>query len=246
MEKIDNLDICVVTYNRLEYLKNCIWSIIASTSVKYRLVVLSDNSTDGTNEWLEEMKSRGKIDEVIINTENLGSANSFNKVINSTNSDWFVMACDDMWFHRGWDKAAISLVNEYPDCGISNFWNYPYNIDPHSRNCKVLNDHSYRVQATGLAGNMIKRELFMKTGGFFLPHGIKMGLFAGHFCIKSSKTKLKRSKQYGIIPFYAEQMDRNNPGDTKKEKPKLSQEYLYMDYNKRRGIEKMKHKNSKK
>lgn len=46
------VDICVVTYNRLQYLQNCIWSILASTRIKYRLFVISDNSTDGTNKWL--------------------------------------------------------------------------------------------------------------------------------------------------------------------------------------------------
>jgi glycosyltransferase involved in cell wall biosynthesis len=56
VEYIKNIDICVVTYNRLEYLKLCIWSILASTKINYRLFVLSDCSTDGTNEWLLEMK----------------------------------------------------------------------------------------------------------------------------------------------------------------------------------------------
>jgi len=248
VEDIKNIDICVVTYNRLEYLKLCIWSILASTKINYRLFVLSDCSTDGTNEWLLDMKKNGKIDEVIINDENIGTANSFNKVIRSTDSEWFVMSCDDMYFHRGWDDAAINLIKRFDDCGISSFWNYPYNIKPHSLNCKIIGDDVYYVKTTGLAGSIINRELFDIVGGFFTPPGIKMGYIANPFCKKSLLSNLKRNKQYGTIPFYSEQMDRNNPGydAPKLPPPKLSQEYLYTNYNKRRNDNKIKFKNLKK
>jgi len=233
VEDIKNIDICVVTYNRLEYLKLCIWSILASTKINYRLFVLSDCSTDGTNEWLLEMKKNGKIDEVIINEENIGTANSFNKVIRSTDSEWFVMSCDDMYFHRGWDDAAIGLVNEYPDCGISTFYDSILN----DKNGIIkINKHSYKIKATGMGSSMVYRKLFDDVDGFFLPEGIKMGLFAGNFCIRCSQTKLKRNKQYCTIPPYSIQMN----------KSKLSLEYLYIDYNNRRGVEKTKHRNSKK
>ena len=122
------VDMCVVTYNRLEYLKLCVWSILASTKIPYRLFVISDNSTDGTNEWLLEMKKLGKIDEVIINSKNLGSAESFNRVIRATSSEYIVMTCDDMWFHRGWDTACLGILNKFKNSGIITFFNFPINL----------------------------------------------------------------------------------------------------------------------
>ena len=125
MHDSEHIDICVVTYNRLEYLRRCVWSIIMSTNIPYRLFVLSDCSTDGTNEWLRDMEFHSKIYGVIINEDNIGTARSFNSVIQSTISEWFVMACDDMYFHRGWDKAAITLTEEFGDCGMASFWDFP-------------------------------------------------------------------------------------------------------------------------
>ena len=63
----DVIDICVVTYNRLIYLQKCINSIIASTTFKYRISVIDDSSNDGTQEWLQHMKDRGLIHNVIFN-----------------------------------------------------------------------------------------------------------------------------------------------------------------------------------
>jgi glycosyltransferase involved in cell wall biosynthesis len=235
------VDICVVTYNRLPYLKNCIWSILASTKIPYRLFVLSDNSTDGTNEWLIEMKNYGKIDEVIINSTNLGSAESFNKVIRSTSSEYFVMTCDDMWFHRGWDHACIQILNEFKDCGMVTFFNFP--INPADTQLTKINDHTYYRQATGLGSTMINRKLFDEIGGFVLPEGLKMGYFARELCNKALLTTLRRKKHYLTNPYYSEQMDRHNPGSIEKNPPKLSQEYLFSEYNIRRSSEKNKFKN---
>lgn len=235
------LDICIVTYNRLPYLQNCIWSILASTSIDYRLTVLSDNSTDGTNEWLLEMKSHGKIDCVIINEENLGTAASFNRAISSTSSEFFVMACDDMWFHRGWDIESIEVLNTHKDAGIVTFFNFP--INPTDTQLKKISDKAYFRQATGLGASFIKRELFDKAGGFQLPAGIKMGYFARDLCKKAAAVNIKRNKQYLTNPYYAEQMDRHNPGSTNPHPPKLSQEYLFREYNTMRSTEKNKFKN---
>ena len=205
-EQIDEIDICVVTYNRLEYLKLCVWSILASTKINYRLFVLSDCSTDGTNEWLLDMKKNGKIDEVIINEENIGSANSFNKVINATSSDWFVMSCDDMYFHRGWDVSAIELIEEFPDCGISTFYDSIINDKGGITN---INSHVYHRIATGLGSTLINRKLFNEIGGFYLPNESKMGYFAGPFCTKCNRTNLTRNKQYCTIPPYSIQMNKS-------------------------------------
>jgi glycosyltransferase involved in cell wall biosynthesis len=236
----DCLDICIVTYNRLEYLKLCVWSILASTKQKYRLFVISDNSNDGTNEWLTEMKSLGKIDEVILNSENLGSAASFNKVIRATNSEFFVMTCDDMWFHRGWDEAVIQILNEFRDCGMVTFFNFP--INPNDSQLKIVNDHTYFRQSTGLGSTLISRRLFEEIGGLFFPEGLKMGYFAKGFCKSAAQAKSTRKKQYLTNPYYAEQMDRRNPGSTDESPLKLSHEHLYREYNAIRSLEKNKFK----
>ncbi|MFW5847971.1 MAG: glycosyltransferase family A protein [bacterium] len=199
------IDICVLTYNRLPYLKKCIWSILASTKINFRLLVLSDNSTDGTNEWLLEMKKRKKIDVLIINENNIGSAKSFNKLISKTESKYFVMCCDDIYFHRGWDETTIKIINDYDDCGIVTFFDYArLKID--SDVVKVTNN-IYKLKKTGLAATIINKKIFDMVGGFKLPNNKKMGWFATPFCLKTDKINFKRKKHYITVPEFANRMD---------------------------------------
>lgn len=197
------MDINIVTYNRITYLQKCINSIIASTRVKKRIRVIDDGSTDGSREWLVQMWKRGKIEEPIFNKTNIGTAANFNKLIEGSEGS-FVMANDDMYFHRGWDNAVISLYKKMPDCGIVSFFDYTrFNSDG--------GVHKYgdyiKCDRTGLGAAMMNKELWKAVGGFKLPTGKKMGWFASPFCYNAAKTKLKRKRVYATNPHYASHMD---------------------------------------
>lgn len=62
----------VVTYNRLELLKECLQSLRNQSYKDYSIIVVNNGSTDGTPKWLEEQK-----DLVVINQDNLGGAGGF-------------------------------------------------------------------------------------------------------------------------------------------------------------------------
>lgn len=60
---------CVVTYNRLDLLKQVIDGLRNQTRKIDEIVVINNNSKDGTKEWLSE-----QTDLTVINQENLGSS----------------------------------------------------------------------------------------------------------------------------------------------------------------------------
>ena len=199
------IDICIVTYNRLVYLEKCVNSILASTTFKYRINVIDDSSTDGSQEWLKKMKKDGLIDSIILNKTNIGTANNFNKIIESTSSKFFVMANDDMYFHRHWDFAVMDIISSHEDCGIVSFYDYSrYSSDEGVEN---IDEVTLKVPRTGLGASIINREAFMLSGKFILPEGAKMGYFATPFCVRFSKIKHKKNNHYATIPYYATHMD---------------------------------------
>lgn len=216
----NEIHIGIVTYNRLPYIQKCVWSIVASTLLPYKLFVIDDCSTDGTREWLIEMKRRGVIHEAILNEENIGTANAFNRLINQLKDNWVVFGNDDFWYHRWWDYCCLDMINRYKDCGIVSFYYHPKMITeatsyyPKNKTCIPVDVDVIKSLGTGFGAVMMLKELYIKTGGFQLPEGQKMGIFTRYFWPKmqevAKREKIKRHMVYWPKPSYARNMDIQN------------------------------------
>ena len=73
--------VVVVTYNRLELLKECLKQVENQTVPAKRIIVVNNASTDGTAEYLRECKEKNKQYRTITCMENLGGAGGFAKGI---------------------------------------------------------------------------------------------------------------------------------------------------------------------
>lgn len=87
----------VVTFNRLFFLKECIQALKNQTLKLSTIIIINNNSNDGTEEFLKKYDSDDQF--IIINLkENIGGAGGFNRGIRSfienTNDD-FVWLMDD-------------------------------------------------------------------------------------------------------------------------------------------------------
>ena len=92
----------VVTYNRLEKLKKAIASYQAQTTPFDTLIIVDNNSTDGTNEFLKEWKSDDTIFQkhIISLPENKGGSGGFyegQKYAMSLHPEWIFVADDDAY-----------------------------------------------------------------------------------------------------------------------------------------------------
>lgn len=89
----------VVTYNRKELLQECINAILAQTTPVEKLILIDNNSTDGTYEFLEEQHYfENKIIEYKKLPENIGGAGGFYegmKLARSYSPDWIWIMDDD-------------------------------------------------------------------------------------------------------------------------------------------------------
>lgn len=71
-------NILLITFNRKEFTKKTIESILERTKCEYQLIVVDNNSTDGSKKYLKKLKFAGKIDALILNKENLGLERALN------------------------------------------------------------------------------------------------------------------------------------------------------------------------
>lgn len=106
-----NLDLVIVTYNRLEKLKKALLCYEQQTASFRNLILVDNCSTDGTKEYLDEwQQQKAPFQKVVIHAEeNLGGSGGFylgQKKAMELGADWVFVADDDAY-------AAPTMVEEF-------------------------------------------------------------------------------------------------------------------------------------
>lgn len=110
--------ICLITHNRLRYTKATLESIERETkSMDYDLVIVDNNSTDGTQDWLND-----NYDNIILNDENYYPGKACNigwaHLLEDHPNASYLMRCDnDMLFVAGWNLKAEEYFDAIPLLG---------------------------------------------------------------------------------------------------------------------------------
>ena len=102
-----NFDFSVIipTWNNLDYLKLCIYSLQKNSASSLQIIVLVNEGTDGTIDWLTKNTN---ID-YIISRSNIGVCYGVNVCRSLVKSEYIVYLNDDMYVLPGWD---LELKNE--------------------------------------------------------------------------------------------------------------------------------------
>lgn len=109
------------TYNRLEWVGECIQSLVEQTEQDIEIVVVDDCSTDGTKEFLDEWAIQDRRLKVFHNSVNQGGGNSRNIGCALATSE-IIAVCDDDDVYPN-DRAEVTLrwFTENPEGELVNF-----------------------------------------------------------------------------------------------------------------------------
>lgn len=86
--------IAIVTYNRLELLRECLLTVQEQTRHADEVIVVDNGSTDGTEKWLFHLSGI-----TVVRQENLGAAGGFSRALKegySRGHDWVLCIDDDV------------------------------------------------------------------------------------------------------------------------------------------------------
>lgn len=129
LAKIAPINILIPTFNRVHYLKKTIDAIHARTFYPHRVIVIDNGSTDGTQRFIKEMKTVGKIFDYVFLPENIGQPKALNEVFNfmqkwehkRPSDDYFITTQDDCTppdLRPCWLERLAHLKKKYePDYG---------------------------------------------------------------------------------------------------------------------------------
>ena len=122
---------CISTYNNLNYLKLAIKSVRTYSHFKDApFIVYSENSIDGTNEWLKsEGMSKWKLEPYMeFNDVLKGIGGGMNYCASKVKTPWIMFMHADFFVSKDWDIAALKVATEKYSNGP--IWVSSYRIQP--------------------------------------------------------------------------------------------------------------------
>lgn len=117
---MNNVSLMMITFNRLNLTKRTIESIYKTVNVPFNFIIVDNNSTDGTVDYLKSLSSEKDNIKLILNSKNLGIAKGRNqalKLANDLKSEWFATVDNDVLLPSNWLNECINIMKNNPQYG---------------------------------------------------------------------------------------------------------------------------------
>ena len=171
--------IFITSYNQLEYLQECVDSILCQkTNFPYQVIVSDNCSTDGTLEYLETVKKKYQDKfTYIVGKQNGGAYINLLRIFKLIDTEYFALMCgDDFWIGEGRLQKQIDFLERNPQFSMCSGQTYFKKEDeadsflcPPLDYCNLgytLSNYFYTPVLYHLS-SIVYRNVLFKDGTFF-------------------------------------------------------------------------------
>ena len=173
--------VIILTYNNLKLNKKCLASVLKCTKESFEIIVVDNNSQDGTPKYLETIDDSHV--KVFLNKENVGFSRGNNQAAKLATGDVLVFLNNDTEVKEGWSEPLLEALGK-DNVGVAGPKLLYQNGKIQHAGIVISGDliprHIYRLfksdfkaankhreyQAVTGACLAIKTEVFKKVGGF--------------------------------------------------------------------------------
>jgi GT2 family glycosyltransferase len=114
MASRDFVSVTIVTFNSGRYIKRCLESVLGQKGPDIEVIVVDNNSTDGTRDILEQYEDRCA---VTLNSRNLGFAAAQNQAILRSRGNWVLTLNPDVLLMPYFIQALVEAGRNDPSVG---------------------------------------------------------------------------------------------------------------------------------
>ncbi len=167
--KMPKVTVIIPTYNREEFLREAIESVLAQTYEDFELIVVDDGSTDGTGEALKRYEKRL----FYLSQANQGASAARNSGLARAQGEFIAfLDSDDLWLP---EKLAVQIafMDQHPGaqiCYTDEIWiRRGVRVNPKKRHAKYSGEiypHCLPLCIISPSSALMRRGLFEQVGDF--------------------------------------------------------------------------------
>ncbi|MDD2707183.1 MAG: glycosyltransferase [Verrucomicrobiae bacterium] len=165
------VNICMVTYNRVNFTKAAIGALVTHTAHPHVLTVVDNGSGDETPEYLKKLHDKGIINNLILLRENVGIARASNLAwLQEPDAEYYLKLDNDIAVEKaGWLEAMVEVAEAFPEAGMVG-----YSFEEESYPVEVVRGYRIRRKHGTLGGAcvLIPRRVFEKLGFWCEDYGL--------------------------------------------------------------------------
>jgi len=164
------VSVIIPTYNRLDFLKISVQSVLNQTYSDFELIIVDDGSTDNTKEWVQSL-SDNRI--IYLYQKNSGASAARNLGIKNTKYKYIAfLDSDDKWVNNKLEKQ-MALMHQNPNCQLSHTEELWYRagkiLNPklkHKKKAGHIFQNSLKLCSISMSTIIVKKSLFEEMGLF--------------------------------------------------------------------------------
>lgn len=162
---------CVLSFNRREFLRESLQTMVNNAGYPLELIVHDDGSDPDVTEYLYELHRHDLISTLILNPKghNQGQGIALNRMFNMARG-WPILKLDqDLIYEEGWLATVVDLHRKHSGIGLLGLFHYLH--DPVDSAKCIIADHGDHEEHTHICGS-----------GFSMPRAAwrKLGPFSEH------------------------------------------------------------------
>lgn len=161
------IDLIFLTYNRIDYTKLALASLLADPTEEFSLTIWDNASTDGTQDFLSSVNDP-RIVEKVFSEENIGLRGPINCLFSQSSADLVGIVPNDILVTPGWTRSLALAHADVPEFGIIGCWHLGEEFFDESRarhKIQKFGDHQVlRHPWTGGAAGLVKLKAVRECG----------------------------------------------------------------------------------
>ncbi|UCD38572.1 MAG: glycosyltransferase [Fidelibacterota bacterium] len=110
--------IIMLTFNALEYTKQCIDSIRRHTAYPHEIIFVDNGSTDGTKDYLQQLVASESNYQLLDNESNLGFSAGNNQGVREAKGEYVLLLNNDVLVSEGWLESLVAGLERDEHIGM--------------------------------------------------------------------------------------------------------------------------------